>query len=328
MNRKLYFETDFLRLDINKITFDGLSGHGDTYELINVKIEEGSISIDFVKVENFLKNYFGDEYDIDLFWEFWNWRNGLRGCHIKISEGWIQYPFINLDNSTMEEFMEYIYNNNIKLKNKHNIYSMIGIYRIISTILYKIVFGTKVLIEAIIGNNYKEIYSLSKWKAEITPEDLGITDLLKKCLNCKKIANNILETIKMDLNDFLQSETFFELIQNYFLKEGINISKFVNKIEKQFHFWDEFYDEFFKKYSEKCPELLEDKNKKISTDEFMNETIGRFCFWVKYYNELRRERLGDYSESLEERCVEKFIIPKIHNIVVEKIKSKLSPFAI
>ena len=91
--------------------------------------------------------------------------------------------------------MEYIYNIT-KLKNKNDIYSMAVIYRIISTILYKIVFGTITLIEAVIGHRYKEIYTLSEWKVEITPEELGITDLLEKCLNCGKTANSILETVK------------------------------------------------------------------------------------------------------------------------------------
>jgi len=45
---------------MNKITFEGFCEQNKLCELINVRIKEGSISIDFIEVEKFLKNYFGD----------------------------------------------------------------------------------------------------------------------------------------------------------------------------------------------------------------------------------------------------------------------------
>jgi len=41
MDKILHFETDFLRLDVNKITFEGFHMENGLCKLINVKIKDG-----------------------------------------------------------------------------------------------------------------------------------------------------------------------------------------------------------------------------------------------------------------------------------------------
>ena len=285
MSKTLYLETDFLQFDIEEVTYD------EYY----VKIENAEIFINFLKIEKFLEKYLGGEYDIGLFKKFWNWQNGYdKEDYIEIFESKLKYPYLYFDNFTIKDFMEYVYNDSNICDDKYNIYAMSGIYARIDDILYKIVFNTlRILEEKIIKNNYKKILnSKSNWynryKVRISPKELGIDTLLEKCSNYRKKANDVLEAVKANLNNFLQSEIFSELIQDYLSEEMISINEFVKEIKLQLDFWDNFYDKFFKECSNsrKFPELS-----KI-------------------------------------RSFDEFIIPKIHNIAVEKVKSRLEPFLI
>ena len=285
MSKTLYLETDFLQFDIEEVTYD------EYY----VKIENAEIFINFLKIEKFLEKYLGGEYDIGLFKKFWNWQNGYdKEDYIEIFESKLKYPYLYFDNFTIKDFMEYVYDDNNICDDKYNIYAMSGIYARIDDILYKIVFNTlRILEEKIIKNNYKKILnSKSNWynryKVRISPKELGIDTLLEKCSNYRKKANDVLEAVKANLNNFLKSEIFSELIQDYLSEEMISINEFVKEIKLQLDFWDNFYDKFFKECSNsrKFPELS-----KI-------------------------------------RSFDEFIIPKIHNIAVEKVKSRLEPFLI
>jgi hypothetical protein len=287
MSETLYLETDFLQFDIEEITYDEY----------DVKIENAEIFIDFIEIKKFLEKYLGGEYDIGLFREFWNWQNESeydKEDRIEICEGKVEYPCLYFDNYTIKDFMEYVYDDNNICNDKYNIYAMSGIYAIIDDILREIVFNTvRILEKKIIKNNYKKILnSKSNWynryKVRISPKELGIDALLEKCSNYRKKANDVLEAVKANLNNFLQSEIFSELIQDYLSEEMISINEFVKEIKLQLDFWDNFYDKFFKE-----------------------------CSNSKKFPELSKIRSFD-----------EFIIPKIHNIAVEKVKSRLEPFLI
>jgi hypothetical protein len=285
MFETLYLKTDFLQFDIEEITYDEY----------NVKIENAEIFIDFVEIEKFLEKYFGSEYDISLFKKFWNWQNEYdKEDYIEICEGKIKYPSLGFGNFTIKDFMEYVYDDDNICDDKYNIYAMSGIYSIIDDILREIVFNTvKILEEKIIKNNYQKIVNsknnwFNRYKVRISPKELEITPLLKKCLNYRKIANGILEAVKVSLNNFLQSETFSKLIQYHLSKKIISINEFVKEIKLQLDFWDNFYYNFFKECSNSVefPEL---------------------------------SRIRSFYE---------FVIPRIHNIAVEKVRSKLELFLI
>jgi hypothetical protein len=318
MFKTLYLETDFLQFDIEGVSYeidyiypedieenekdktDILKYGFDTYvdyKIKNLKIQKGSIFIDFYELENFLEKYFGDEYDISLFWKFWNWQNEYNEeDQIEIYKGKLQYPDLKFDNYIIKNFMKYIYDDAEICNDEYNIYAIIGIYEIIDDILIEIVFNSveiiekKIIEEEIIWYIIEPESNRTNWfdryKIKITPEELGIAGLLEKCLNYRKTTNKILKTIKANLDNFLKSEEFSELIQNYLLEEEISVRKFVEEIKLQLDFWDSFYIKFFKNCSKICPELSENKD------------------------------------------IDKFIIPRIHDIAVEKVKSKLKPFLI
>jgi len=285
MFKTLYLSTDFLQFDIEEISYD------ENY----VKIKNAEIFIDFLKIEKFLEKYFGSEYDISLFKKFWNWQNVYdKEDHIEIYDGILKYPSLDFSNSTIKDFMEYIYGDDEICYDEYNIYAMNGIYRIIDDILREIVFNTvKILEKKIIKDNYEEILDFksnwfNRYEVKISPKELRIITLLEKCSNSREIANDVLEAVKANLNNFLQSETFSRLIQNYLSEKMISINKFIKEIKLQLDFWDNFYAKFFRECSnsKEFPKLL---------------------------------RIQDF---------EKFVIPKIHDIVVEKIKLRLKIFYI
>jgi len=285
MSKTLYLETDFLQFDIEEVTYD------EYY----VKIENAEIFINFLKIEKFLEKYLGGEYDIGLFKKFWNWQNGYdKEDYIEIFESKLKYPYLYFDNFTIKDFMEYVYNDSNICDDKYNIYAMSGIYARIDDILYKIVFNTlRILEEKIIKNNYKKILnSKSNWynryKVRISPKELGIDTLLEKCSNYRKKANDVLEAVKANLNNFLQSEIFSEVIQYHLSKKMISINEFIKEIKLQLDFWDSFYYNFLKECSD--------------SKEFP-ELSGIRSFY-------------------------EFVIPRIHDIAVEKVKSRLEPFLI